>query len=86
MNGIIFDFDGPLFDGRKAAERALATTAAAFRDVVGPNPPSLVRLPLLSPIQVLAALLARLNMDRASFERIVEHYAAEIGRQESEIE
>jgi hypothetical protein len=52
--GIIFDFDGPIFDGRSAAIKAIDQTIEKF----GPPKTDLQVIPLLRPKQLISLVFA----------------------------
>ena len=56
MRHIVFDFDGPIFDGRKAAETALEETAEHFAGHLGKPVVSLSGVPLYGPKRMISTL------------------------------
>ena len=59
QRGIVFDFDGPLFDGRRCVESALLALKKAFYPRL--ESPGGFRLPLLSPDALIGALFPTLS-------------------------
>jgi hypothetical protein len=55
MNGIIFDFDGPIYAGRKAAFGALDATYNQFEASIGRPRQSMANAPLFPPNQMIGA-------------------------------
>lgn len=58
LKGIIFDFDGPIFDGRAARQQALTTTFDMFADSVGRPSVIIDHLPLYGPAPLIALVYA----------------------------
>ncbi len=68
MSAVVFDFDGPLFDGRAAARDAIQRTGEHFRERWGAPTLRFDHLPLLAPRFLVALLYAEssLSDDAAS--------------------
>lgn len=79
---IVFDFDGPIFDGRKAAAQALEETVKQFNS--GPRPlTSFSTLPLFSPKGLISFLYR--DLDDAARVPIRDFYAKQLLRIEREL-
>lgn len=74
MRGVVFDFDGPLFEGRKAARQALTETAERFRDRFPLAVEEFDRLPLLRPRPLVKLVSADLDLDSAQLDEIEQVY------------
>ena len=86
MKGIIFDFDGPIYDGRKAAFVALNATYDQFADSIGRPQQSMAGAPLFSPKQMIGAAYAEFGLTRERLDKVREYYSATLKRAERELE
>lgn len=64
MKQIVFDFDGPLFDGRSAAQSAISLTISHFKDRYPAPDFPLRTLPLWEPNRIVAILYPNLETDK----------------------
>lgn len=86
MKGVIFDFDGPIFPGRKAAREALDATYDRFATDVGRPQQSMASAPLFAPKQMIAAAYAEFDLSRNCLDEIRAFYSEQLTRAERELE
>lgn len=79
---IVFDFDGPIFDGRGAARRALARTHEVHPAPAAPHH----AFPLARPAQVIAFLYAEAALAPERLAEICAHYSAALEDEESRLD
>jgi len=58
LRGVIFDFDGPIFDGRAASQKALTATFDRYAQLVGRPGIPIATLPLYGPVALIALAYA----------------------------
>jgi phosphoglycolate phosphatase-like HAD superfamily hydrolase len=58
LRGVIFDFDGPIFDGRAASQKALTATFDQYAPLVGRPGIPIATLPLYGPGSLIALAYA----------------------------
>jgi phosphoglycolate phosphatase-like HAD superfamily hydrolase/NAD-dependent SIR2 family protein deacetylase len=58
LRGVIFDFDGPMFDGRAASQKALTATFDQYAPLVGRPGIPIATLPLYGPAALVALAYA----------------------------
>jgi phosphoglycolate phosphatase-like HAD superfamily hydrolase len=84
VKAVIFDFDGPIFDGRKAAQTALSVTYEEFATSVGRPRQTLASAPLFAPPQMIAAAYAEFDLPREKLDEIRKFYVGQLIRTEHE--
>jgi phosphoglycolate phosphatase len=85
MRGLVFDFDGPLFEGRSAARQALTATAEHFRDRFSLDVAMFDRLPLLRPRPLLQLVSSEIDLDRAQLDEIEAVYRQRLAEAEDAV-
>ncbi len=85
MKAAIFDFDGPIFPGRKAAWAALSATYDQFATSVGRPRQSMASAPLFAPTQMIAAAYTEFEPSRDRLNEIRAYYAEQLTRAEREL-
>lgn len=85
MKGVVFDFDGPMFEGRSAARQALMETAEHFRDRFSLDVAEFDRLPLLRPRALVHIVSADLNLERAQLDEIETVYRQLLAKAEGAV-
>jgi HAD superfamily hydrolase (TIGR01549 family) len=83
---LVFDFDGPLFDGRAAASRALAATAEKFEERLAPQRFSLDHLPLLPPRALIALRYSEADLPSEQLQEIEVFYRERLAKAEDDID
>jgi HAD superfamily hydrolase (TIGR01509 family) len=83
MQHIVFDFDGPVFDGRAAAGTALDATISNFESTFGRPRLSFSTLPLFGPKTLVSMLYP--NLDRSERHSIVQYYREQLHVREREL-
>jgi phosphoglycolate phosphatase-like HAD superfamily hydrolase len=76
MQQIVFDFDGPLFDGRKAAQSALEQTFNQFESRFGRPQLSFATVPLFGP-RTLVSMFYH-DLERSAREEIRIYYQTKL--------
>ncbi|MCP3404739.1 HAD hydrolase-like protein [Bradyrhizobium sp. CCGB01] len=74
LRGVIFDFDGPIFDGRAASQKALATTFDQYEAAVGRPDIVANALPLYGPNALIALAYADLPAATPKLAEICDFY------------
>jgi pyrophosphatase PpaX len=74
MPGFVFDFDGPIFDGRKAALEAFNATVVHFSGQYNTPDISFSDLPLIRPSSIIAAAFKDQVQTIKELTVIEEHY------------
>ncbi|MDI3561352.1 HAD hydrolase-like protein [Bradyrhizobium sp. Arg816] len=74
LRGVIFDFDGPIFDGRDASQKALARTFDRFEASTGRPDISANTLPLYGPNALIALAYADIPAATANLADICDFY------------
>jgi len=85
MKGFVFDFDGPLFDGRVAAAAALSATVDRFRERFKVQIPSFRYLPLLRPRALIALVCAETGLSAADVQGVKTFYRERLAEEEDKI-
>ncbi|MBZ5662140.1 MAG: SIR2 family protein [Acidobacteriia bacterium] len=81
MRHIVFDFDGPIFDGRKAAETALRETVQHFATQFGEPSLSVTGLPLYGPKRMISTLYTDFGVhERGTIQEFYEERLQQIER------
>jgi phosphoglycolate phosphatase len=80
--GIVFDFDGPIFDGRLASSAALERTKQKF----GPPSVDLHVLPLLRPSQLIALVYAESGLSAETLKEACTFYRQCLTEEEARID
>jgi HAD superfamily hydrolase (TIGR01509 family) len=83
--GFVFDFDGPLFDGRKASMEALGITTEHFRSRFNTAVGLVHGLPLLRPRALISLVYSALSLSPAKLHEIEKFYRAELEKAEDKI-
>jgi phosphoglycolate phosphatase len=86
LKGAIFDFDGPIFPGRKAAREALEATYDRFATDVGRPQQSMASAPLFPPKQMIAAAYAEFDLPRDRLGEIRAYYSEQLMRAERDLQ
>ena len=84
LQGVIFDFDGPIFDGRGASHKALAATFDHFAASVGRPEVAIDMLPLYGPVKLIALAYAELAAASPHLSDICSFYREVLQRCERE--
>lgn len=82
VKGIVFDFDGPIFDGRQASRGALERTISKF----GTPSVDLHVLPLLRPRQLIALVYAESAFTAQRLQEICDFYQGCLSDEEARLE
>jgi phosphoglycolate phosphatase-like HAD superfamily hydrolase len=83
--GLIFDFDGPLFDGRSAARKALEHTIEHFSSEIGRPIMSFETLPLLDTLQMVGLVYSHIGPSSNTLRRIRAFYKKELTAIETKV-
>jgi phosphoglycolate phosphatase-like HAD superfamily hydrolase len=86
MKGIIFDFDGPIYAGRKAAFGALDATYNQFAASIGRPRLSMANAPLFPPKQMIGAAYAEFELAPERLLEVREYYSAQLKEAERQLE
>ena len=86
MRGVIFDFDGPIFDGRSASAQALEKTFKNFEKKIGRPQLDPSGLPLYDPKRLIALAYAEFDLSEDVPEEIREYYCTHLRNAESLIQ
>ncbi len=78
MKGVVFDFDGPLFPGRKAARTALHATYDHFAQLVGRPRQTMTTAPLYPPSCMIDAAYAEFDLPRDRLSEIRAYYSEQV--------
>lgn len=82
VKGVVFDFDGPIFDGRSAALKSLDQTIQKF----GAPKVNFHVLPLLRPTQLIALVYADSGLSLDRLDEICRYYRCRLEDAEDEIQ
>ncbi|MBR0974634.1 HAD hydrolase-like protein [Bradyrhizobium japonicum] len=74
LRGVILDFDGPVFDGRAASQKALTTTFDLYEPTVGRPDIAVNTLPLYGPNALIALAYADIPAAAAKLTEICDFY------------
>ena len=74
----VFDFDGPIFDGRRAAEEALALTFDKFEAVLGRPRIQFQAVPLFNPERLIQLFYAGMWNGLANPQEVLDYYQGEL--------
>lgn len=85
MKAFIFDFDGPIFDGRKAAQEALSKTFDQFNSRLGTPEINFSQLPLFDPVTMVAAVYASKKLTPDMLGEIEQFYRKELKEAEASL-
>lgn len=85
VEAVIFDFDGPLFDGRRALEMAFEFTKNEFESIVGRPHMSLHGVPLMGPRRFISLMYAEFDPTPATVQEIVAFHAEQLASVEPTI-
>lgn len=86
MRGIIFDFDGPIFDGRCASAQALANTFEKFEKKIGRPKLDPSALHLYDPRRLIALAYAEFDLPRTVLSKIRKYYSTRLKKAEKRIQ
>jgi phosphoglycolate phosphatase-like HAD superfamily hydrolase len=78
VKGVVFDFDGPIFPGRKAAVAALNATHDQFAEAVGRPRQSMATAPLYPPSCMIDAAYAEFDLPRDRLSEIRAYYTEQV--------
>src|SRR5882762_2722512 len=81
----VFDFDGPLFDGRKASNEALGITTEHFRGRFNTPAGLFQELPLLPPRALISLVYSARSLSPDELQEVEEFYRAELEKAEDGI-
>lgn len=79
----VFDFDGPLFNGREAAQKAIDNTLAHFEKKYGRPEFNFSYIPLFDPKRIIAIFYSQLNLEQKELDEIEKYYSKLLIRNES---
>jgi phosphoglycolate phosphatase-like HAD superfamily hydrolase len=85
VKAAIFDFDGPIFPGRRAACAALDATYDRFAASVGRPQQSMAAAPLFAPKQMIAAAYAEFDLSHDRLDEIRAYYSEQLTLAEREL-
>jgi HAD superfamily hydrolase (TIGR01549 family) len=85
MRGFVFDFDGPLFDGRAAAAAALAATAEHYRERCKAPLLSFQYLPLLPPRALITLVFSESGLSAAEVQGVETYYRERLTEAEDRV-
>ena len=83
--GFVFDFDGPLFDGRKASKEALDVTIGNFRNRFNIAADLSQGLPLLPPRALISLVYSALSLNPDELQEVEHFYRGELEKAEDRI-
>ena len=85
MKAAIFDFDGPIFDGRKASAAALRSTIEKFAKTAGVPSLNPSGLPLYNPAQLVGLAYAELKPSPEKLDEILIFYRNALQQEEKKV-
>ncbi len=85
MYALVFDFDGPVFDARSAAENALLRTLDHFSAKIGCPNFRFETLPLLNSLQMIRLVYSGMELESRVLTQIRTHYKAQLRTNEAAV-